>query len=75
MPRNRPTPAETASFRFCGIALMMVFAQPGGGDDQRQHAGDEHEGERLLPRVFVAPSTSVKAKNALSPMPGASAIG
>ncbi len=24
IPRNRPTPAETASFRFCGIALMIV---------------------------------------------------
>ena len=23
MPRNRPTPAETASFRFCGIDVMM----------------------------------------------------
>ena len=23
MPRNRPTPAETASLRFCGMALMM----------------------------------------------------
>jgi hypothetical protein len=25
MPRNRPTPAETASFRFCGIASMTYY--------------------------------------------------
>ena len=53
MPRNSPTPAETASFRFCGIEFDDVLADAEDRDQKEQHAGAEHRGERLLPGVFV----------------------
>ncbi len=53
MPRNSPTPAETASLRFCGIELDHILADTEHRDQEEQHAGAEHRGERLLPGIFV----------------------
>ena len=53
IPRNRPTPADTASFRFCGIEFDDVLSDPEYRNQEEQHAGAEHGGERLLPGVFV----------------------
>jgi hypothetical protein len=50
---------QTDAGRHCELEILRdrfddVFAQARGGDDQRQHAGEKHEGECLLPAVFVS---------------------
>src|SRR4029450_8321401 len=51
IPRKSPTPADTASFRFCGIESMTSYWQY--RNQKEQHAGAEYGSERLLPGIFV----------------------
>jgi hypothetical protein len=74
MPRKRPTPAEIASFRFLGIELMM-YSRSRKTEIRRKISPEQNTPASACCHVYLSASTTVKAKNALSPMPGASAIG
>src|SRR5262249_13657770 len=72
--RNRPTPADIASFRFCGIALMM-YSRMRKIEIKKKITPEQNTAASACCQVYFIVKTTVKAKNALSPMPGASAIG
>ena len=74
MPRNRPTPAEIASFKFLGIELMM-YSRMRNIEIRKKITPEQNTAASACCQVNFIVSTTVKAKNALRPMPGASAIG
>jgi hypothetical protein len=74
MPRNRPTPADIASLRFRGIELMM-YSRMRKIEIRKKITPEQNTAASACCQVYFIVSTTVKAKNALSPMPGASAIG
>ncbi len=69
-----PMPAVIASFSECGIAAMMRSRQP-----VSESARNTTPFTKTIPSASVhgtpLPRTIVNVKNALMPMPGASAIG
>ena len=74
MPRNRPTPAEMANFRFRGIELMM-YSRMRNTEIRKKITPEQNTAASACCQVYFMVSTTVKAKKAFSPMPGASAIG
>src|SRR5215475_10917924 len=53
MPRKSPTPAEIASLRFFGIALMTYSRMRNTDRTKNNTPEQEHGGQRLLPCVFI----------------------
>ena len=74
MPRKRPTPAEIANFRFFEIELMM-YSRMLKIEIRKKITPEQNTPASACCQLYLCSSTTVKAKNALSPMPGASAIG
>ena len=74
MPRNSPTPAEIASFKFFGIELMM-YSRMRKIEIRKKITPEQNTAASACCQVYFRVKTTVKAKKALSPMPGASAIG
>ena len=74
MPRNRPTPADMANFRFFGIELMM-YSRMRKIEIRKKMTPEQNTAASACCQVYFMVSTTENAKKALSPMPGASAIG
>ena len=74
MPRNKPTPAEMANFRFFGMELMM-YSRMRKIEIRKKMTPEQNTAASACCQVYFIVSTTVNAKKALSPMPGASAIG
>ena len=74
MPRNSPTPADIASLTFRGIELMM-YSRMRKIEMKKKITPEQNTAASACCQVYFIVKTTVKAKNALSPMPGASAIG
>ena len=68
------TPAEIASLRFLGIALM-TYSRMRKTEIRRKITPEQNTPASACCQVYFMVSTTVKAKNAFKPMPGASAIG
>src|SRR6516165_2250648 len=69
MPRKSPTPAEIANLRFFGIELMM-YSRMLKMEMRKKSTPEQNTPASACCQVYLWPSTTVNAKNALSPMPG-----
>ena len=67
-------PADMASLRFRGIELMM-YSRILKIEIRKKITPEQNTAASACCQVYFMVNTTVKAKNALSPMPGASAIG
>jgi hypothetical protein len=74
MPRNKPTPADIASFMFRGIELMM-YSRIRKIEIRKKITPEQNTAASACCQVYFIVNTTVKATKAFSPMPGASAIG
>ncbi len=71
---NSPMPAPTAILSWWGIALMIAPRTPVNASS-RNSTPDTKVAASAVSHGMPNPSTTVKAKKAFSPMPGAWAIG
>lgn len=69
-----PTPADTASLRFCGIE-SMTYCRIRNTEMRKNSTPEQNTAASACCHVYLYVSTTVKAKKALMPMPGASAMG
>src|SRR5262245_13143743 len=69
MPRKSPTPAEIANLRFFGMELMM-YSRILNTEMRKNSTPEQNTPASACCQVYLWASTTVNAKNALSPMAG-----
>ena len=71
---NSPIPTLTAAFKFCGIALKIA-SRTFVADKRIKMIPSANTAVSAYSQLYPIPNTTVYAKYAFSPIPGASANG